>query len=275
MTLLNIGLRRYTLPPTQGWRQGGHQEPFLGLGHPRLGKAKCGLAPSTATLHHLRPCRPAQASNSLISQLASRRPRCCRPFNTTPPRVDSRRRIPPLLPPHAPAAPSPPPRCHLQAPLWSGPSFAMALPFCSRAADRPSTTRCAQFNLRAALGNARCLVGGCRFPMRSQCVDDPDSSQPNERRRWESGDHEPSASAHGAFGAGHGSHRQSTRAKQRLFGPVLSPVPRPVSPGRACPASKRGVRSADGRQRIKKAARSGTPADKPPSLRTSHEPLTK
>lgn len=91
----------------------------------------------------------------------------------------------------------------------------------------------------------------------------------------DAGGNQPSVSAHGAFGAGHGSHRQSTRAKQRLFGPVLSPVPRPVSPGRACPASKRGVRSADGRQRIKKAARSGTLADSPPSLRTSHEPLTK
>lgn len=162
----------------------------------------------------------------------------------------------------------------LSTPLvW--PVIRHGIAFCSRAADRRSTTRRAQFNLRAALGNARCLDGGCRFPMRSQCVDDPDSSQPNKRRRWESGDHEPSASAHGAFGAGHGSHRQSTRAKQRLFGPVLSPVPRPVSPGRACPESKRGVRSADGLQRIKKAARSGTPADSPPSLRTSHEPLTK
>lgn len=85
MTLLNIGLRRYTLPPSQGWRQGGHQEPFLGLGHPRLGKAKCGLAPSTATLHHLRPCRPVQASNSLISQLASR----VAAVRSTPPRRES------------------------------------------------------------------------------------------------------------------------------------------------------------------------------------------
>lgn len=241
---------------------GGHQEPFLGPGHPRLGKAKCGLAPSTATLHHLRPCRPVQASNSLISQLPSR---VAAVRSTPPPRRESTLGAESRLCYH---------HMRLQLPslprdaIFKPPSdlarhspwhclFALEPRIDARPQDVPN------FNLRAALGNARCLEGGCRFPMRSQCVD-PDSSQPNERRRWESGDHEPSASAHGAFGAGHGSHRQSTRAKQRLFGPVLSPVPRPVSPGRACPASKRGVRWADGRQRIKKAARSGTPADSPP-----------
>lgn len=86
MTLLNIGLRRYTLPPTQGWRQGGAiKNRFWGWAIQDWGRPNAVWRHRQPPLHHLRPCRPVQASNSLISQLASR----VAAVRSTPPRRES------------------------------------------------------------------------------------------------------------------------------------------------------------------------------------------
>lgn len=269
MTLLNIGLRRYTLPPTQGWRQGAIKNRFWGWAIQDWGRPNAVWRHRQPPLHHLRPCRPVQASNSLISQLASR----VAAVRSTPPRREStlgaesrlcchhmRLQLPP---PHRDAIFEHPSGLALHSP-WHC-LFALEPWIDARPQDVPNLI----YEPRSAMVDA--WMGFAGFPCDRNVLTTPTAASQTR----DAGGNQPSVSAHGAFGAGHGSHRQSTRAKQRLFGPVLSPVPRPVSPGRACPASKRGVRSADGRQRIKKAARSGTLADSPPSLCTSHEPLTK
>lgn len=105
MTLLNIGLRRYTLPPTQGWRQGGPSRTVSGAGPSKTGEGQMRFG----AIDSHPPSSPTMSTSSSLklTHQSACLPRCCRPFNTTPPRVDSRRRIPPLLPPYALQLPLP------------------------------------------------------------------------------------------------------------------------------------------------------------------------
>lgn len=93
MTLLNIGLRRYT--PSRA---------RTGASRTVLGACPLGWGRPNAVWRHRQPpsiisdhVDHVQASNSLISQLPSR--------SAVRSASRPRRRIPPLLPPHAPAAP--------------------------------------------------------------------------------------------------------------------------------------------------------------------------